>query len=129
MTHAIDTSSRPNPGPARRRLLPAVLALALLAPLPTAADDPSSALDELKERFDRSWEELMGTLGPSLDRLARTLETIERIDSLENYEDPEILPNGDIILRRRADAPPLPDPAPETAPAPGVDPDDPGIPL
>ena len=33
---------------------------------------------------------------------------LEKIDSFENYERPEILPNGDIIIRRREDAPPLP---------------------
>ena len=35
------------------------------------------------------------------------LEVLEEIDSFEHYERPEILPNGDIIIRRREDAPPL----------------------
>ena len=30
------------------------------------------------------------------------------VDDIENYQRPERLPNGDIILRRRADAPPPP---------------------
>jgi hypothetical protein len=38
-----------------------------------------------------------------------TLEVLENIDSIEHYERPEILPNGDIFIRRRDDAPPLPE--------------------
>ena len=33
-------------------------------------------------------------------------EVIDQIDSIAYYQPPEILPNGDIVVRRRADAPP-----------------------
>jgi hypothetical protein len=48
---------------------------------------------------------MMDHMKPALDDLLDTLEVFEQIDGLEYYERPEILPNGDIIIRRRDDAP------------------------
>ncbi len=42
---------------------------------------------------------LRDEMGPAL------AEIIARIDDIKNYMPPEILPNGDIIIRRGADAP------------------------
>ncbi|SDE44970.1 hypothetical protein [Limimaricola pyoseonensis] len=51
---------------------------------------------------------LLSEMGPAL------MAVLDRIDDIANYEPPEILPNGDIIIRRRPEAPPFrPDPAPE----------------
>ena len=38
-------------------------------------------------------------MGPAL------AEMMTRIDDLRNYDSPEIMPNGDIIIRRKPDAP------------------------
>ena len=62
----------------------------------------------LSEELDRAFRGLMEKMKPALDEFLDTLEVLEDIDSIENYERPEILPNGDIIIRRREDAPPLP---------------------
>lgn len=91
-----------------------IAGLAGAAPgLPALAesDDPP-----LSESIERLFQDLMEEMRPTIDGLSETLETFEKIDSLEHYERPEILPNGDIIIRRREGAPPLPDPAE----APGV---------
>ena len=44
-------------------------------------------------------ETLATEMGPALIELFQTL------DSVRHYEAPELLPNGDIIIRRNADAP------------------------
>ncbi|ARC88708.1 hypothetical protein [Rhodovulum sp. MB263] len=56
--------------------------------------------DELEPRL-RDFAE---TAKPALTRL------MELIDDLDAYELPERLPNGDIIIRRKPDAPPLSEP-------------------
>jgi hypothetical protein len=62
----------------------------------------------LSEQLDEAFRGLMEQMKPALDEFMETLEVLEEIDSFEHYERPEILPNGDIIIRRREDAPPLP---------------------
>lgn len=62
----------------------------------------------LSEQLDEVFRNLMERMKPALDELLETLEVLEGIDSIEHYQRPEILPNGDIIIRRREDAPPLP---------------------
>jgi hypothetical protein len=101
------------------------LGIALAAPVAFAqSDEPRFDMDELKRQLDQAWEEMMRELGPAIEGFGALLETLDRVDSLEHYERPEILPNGDIVIRRRPDAPPLPAPEPEpaepeAAPAPG----------
>ena len=51
-------------------------------------------------------EEAARKLGPELERL------LALVDDVQNYEPPERLPNGDIVIRRKAGAPPPP-PLPE----------------
>ena len=92
-----------------------VLAMPSLASPPVHAETPHSLpvqaegdmLDELERRADelsdtarRTIEEFVNLIGPMLVRLSRL------IDGLPTYEAPEILPNGDIIIRRRHE--PLP---------------------
>ena len=79
----------------------------------------------LSERLDEALRGLMEQMKPVLDELLETLEVLEGIDSIEHYQRPEMLPNGDIIMRRREDAPPLPPPLPrdggeEPAAEPGL---------
>lgn len=49
-------------------------------------------------------QEFADHMGPAL------VDLLAKIDDLSNYEAPEILPNGDIIIRRSPDAPVLTDP-------------------
>lgn len=109
-------------------ILCGALALGLLAPWPVAAQQAEQRLDleGFKHRLDEAWDQMMREIGPSIDSLGALIDTLERIDSLEHYERPEVLPNGDIVIRRKPDAPPLPEaPAPDApapdAPAPGAD--------
>lgn len=69
----------------------------------------------LSEQIDEAIRGLMESVEPALEQLRDTFRVLERIDSLEYYEKPEILPNGDVIIRRKADAPPY---QPESEPAP-----------
>lgn len=60
-------------------------------------------------------EEAARKLGPELERL------MTLVDDMKNYEPPERLPNGDIVIRRKPGAPPPP-PLPEGKDeAPGTD--------
>ncbi|MGP3699336.1 AAA+ family ATPase [Rhodobacter sp. NSM] len=76
-------------------------------------------MDEMEPAM-RDMGEAMGELQPALKDL------LAKVDDLSNYEMPERLPNGDILIRRKADAPPLPEDTPEAEPgapsdAPGID--------
>jgi hypothetical protein len=73
-----------------------------------SADSGEGAGDrQLSEELDKLFRGLMEQMKPALDELLETLEVLENIDSIEHYERPEIMPNGDIIIRRREGAPPL----------------------
>lgn len=69
-------------------------------------DEMEPALDEMKRNID----EVGRDLAPAVDKL------ISLLDDIRNYEAPERLPNGDIIFRRRpeAPAPPMVDTPAET---------------
>ena len=97
-------------------------ALALLL-LPTAAlaqDEPGliregagMVLRGLAEEARPAIDGLAGIgadLLPTFTVLAREMgpafvDVFGRIDAIENYEGPVLLPNGDVLIRRRADAP------------------------
>ncbi|SLN39584.1 hypothetical protein [Pseudooctadecabacter jejudonensis] len=67
----------------------------LMSEMEPAIDEFSDMAQELEPAL-----ELLATeMGPALMELVRTL------DSVRYYEAPEILPNGDIIIRRSPDAP------------------------
>lgn len=58
----------------------------------------------------REFESFAEEVGPAMKLLADEMgpaiaELMSQIDDIRNYEAPEVLPNGDIIIRRRADAP------------------------
>lgn len=78
----------------------------------------------LTEEARRAVEELLALVGPLMDQLSIAIEDLPR------YEAPVILPNGDILIRRKRDGGPdhAPDAAPprRDGPAPG-DPDDPRL--
>lgn len=110
---------------------PMVLAVLLLLPLPVMAqaeDTPPPTLEDslgqlrdgagaLLRLFMQEMEPALQEMGPLLDRLS------ELSTSLPGYHPPEVLPNGDILLRRRTpedtpdqDGPAPAPPAPEATP-------------
>lgn len=67
----------------------------LMDEMEPAIDDFAGMAQELEPALDM----LASEMGPALMELMKTL------DSVRYYERPEILPNGDIIIRRSPDAP------------------------
>ncbi|WP_146344687.1 hypothetical protein [Falsiphaeobacter marinintestinus] len=101
----------------------AVLIVAALSVSPAYAEDPKSDLEQgLELLFDGLREEMapaiieLGDLarqfGPSMRSFFEEMgpalaEMMTEVQDWSRYEMPEMLPNGDIIIRRK------PDPAPE----------------
>lgn len=104
---------------------PMVLAVLLLLPLPVMAqtdDAPPPTLEDslgqLRDGAGALLRLLMDEMEPALQDMAPLLDRLSELTtSLPGYHPPEILPNGDILLRRRTpeDAPdqdgPDPDPS------------------
>lgn len=75
-----------------------------LAPIPAAPEHPSFEVPpETRARIER----LLDLIGPMLDSFSAM------IDGLPRYDAPEILPNGDIIIRRKRPGPPAQPPQPD----------------
>ncbi len=73
-------------------------------------EDMGPALEDFRawaETFGPSMQNFMEEMGPALSDL------FDEVQDWTAYEPPEMLPNGDIIIRKR---PPAPDKAPETPP-------------
>jgi hypothetical protein len=79
-----------------------------LAMAPAFGDSGKSGERPLTETLDDAIQGLFDQMKPTFEGLIETFKVLEEIDSIENYENPEILPNGDVIMRRREDTPPLP---------------------
>ncbi len=116
----------------RRMRAPVVLFAALLAALPLAAEEeapqqapgpaPEGGIAEglsllqqgaeallrgLRDEMDPALDRMAGELAELAGRLDPVLRDLARlIDDVTAYEAPVILPNGDILIRRRPDAPP-----------------------
>ena len=77
-------------------------------------------LQEMAENFGPALQDFMLQMGPALADIASEVQDWSR------YELPEVLPNGDIIIRRKPDAP-TPDARPDAQPNEGADgaPEDP----
>lgn len=116
-----------------------VLIVALSAPLAAAAEDgPTPDGRSLMERGAQMlMEGLLREMEPTLDDLQGLAEEVgpalrdfaaqmgpalqtllEEVEDWSVYHPPEVLENGDIILRRKQ---PGPDAAPDTGPAPDAD--------
>lgn len=82
----------------------------------------------LLEEMAPAMEEFEGfadDIAPALRGLAdemgpKLAEILAQVEDWSAYEVPEILPNGDIIIRRKADRP-LPKAEDKSAPAPQID--------
>jgi hypothetical protein len=102
---------------------PLALCLLLAAPAagPAAAEDPASpeigeGVDLIERGARLLFDGLVREMAPARDEMGRSMaelqpavrELMGMIEDFANYEFPERLPNGDIIIRRKPDAPPLP---------------------
>lgn len=118
-----------------------ILSLLLAAPLPALAEVPvpevppaeegTSLMEEglkmmmrgMMTELEPALEDMqgmLGELGDVTDQLGPQIQSILTLmGDVRFYDMPERLPNGDILIRRKADAPPPPPlGVPEAAPAP-----------
>ncbi|MBK5927511.1 hypothetical protein [Rhodobaculum claviforme] len=97
-------------------LRPICLVVLLTATPGALAQDaaPSEGAGPLQEGTRQLLRDLMEELEPGLRALQR------RLGDLSAYYPPEVLPNGDILIRRRTEPsdvrPDAPEPAPDAAP-------------
>ena len=116
----------------KQTLLAGILASALLA-APAVAQDEAPDLPEeetpglMQRGAEMFLRGLMNEMGPSLREMELALKDVQPeirkllalVDDLRNYQAPERLPNGDILIRRKPDAPPLVAPDGPTPPKEG----------
>lgn len=84
-----------------------VLLMTLALSIPTQALAESEPELRLPEDLDQTLRRMMDALKPAMTEMFRLMEQFEGIDDPRHYQLPEVLPNGDIIIRRRPDAPPF----------------------
>lgn len=108
----------------RMLFIAVMLGLAGLAqaqdPLPETETTPEAdlrrGLELLGQGAREMLEGLMDEMRPLLEEeVVPMLERLSAlVDDLSHYQLPELLPNGDILIRRAPDAPPLQEPRPGT---------------
>ncbi|WP_372884250.1 hypothetical protein [Shimia sp.] len=118
------------PRSARAPAIAAALALSLVAAAPLSAQENDRGLSlmeqgvqlffrGLQKEMEPALEELgalTDELGPALRSFADEMgpalgQLLQEVEDWSAYHPPEILPNGDIILRRKADRPLSAEPA------------------
>ena len=72
-------------------------------------------MEDMSDEMRDALSSLTSEMGPAMRDL------LDLIDEIGNYDAPEVLDNGDILIRRKPDAPPYvapdrPDDAPQDAP-------------
>ena len=82
----------------------------MLKEMEPAIEEFSGLADDLAPAI----REFADQMGPRLNAI------LEEVEDWSAYEVPEILPNGDIIIRRKAERP-VPKPAPTVEPAPQIE--------
>jgi len=89
------------------RIVFIILTLAFAAPASAQGSQPPAAppLEDMARAMREALEAFSEQIAPWAEQLGRLL------DDPGAYQAPELLPNGDIIIRRKPDAPPR-DPAP-----------------
>ena len=88
-----------------RRACPLMFAVLLLTAPGPAAHAQSDGDSPLPDRLERALREMMEDVKPTLEQALEYMRSFGAIDDPRHYELPELLPNGDIIIRRREDAP------------------------
>lgn len=92
-------------------------ALAQETPAPEAeAEDGPSLMERglalFFEGFQQELEPALEGMGDALTEMKPAMDSMMgMIDDMTNYQMPEMLENGDIIIRRKPDAPPVEPPA------------------
>jgi hypothetical protein len=96
--------------------------LATIAAMPLAAEEVkeptvSEGFNLMEEGAKLLLRGLMNEMEPALDEMGEAMtqlgqemgpafsQLLSQIDDIRNYDAPAVLPNGDIIIRRRPDAP------------------------
>lgn len=70
----------------------------------------------LRKEMAPAMENMRDSLGQAMDEMGPALKDLgAMVGDMKNFEAPEQLPNGDIVIRRKADAPPFV-PGPKTLP-------------
>lgn len=94
---------------------------------PAERGDHDEGLSLIERGMKLLFEQLLSEMEPAFEDMGEALRQMEPIlrslagliTDVENYEPPERLPNGDVIIRRKPGAPPPPPlPAPDAAPIP-----------
>ena len=70
-------------------------AILMLATVPALAQEVEDEPEPLTRGIEQMLQDLFSEIEPSLRQLRET------IGNLDDYEAPEMLPNGDIIIRRK----------------------------
>ena len=96
------------------RMIRIIALSALLAAPSTVAS--AQTLENLPDELENALRQMMEDLQPALDEAMKLFKEFETNYDPRHYETPEILPNGDIIIRRRPDAPDYKPAPPETEP-------------
>ncbi|MEM8790229.1 MAG: hypothetical protein AAGE80_01330 [Pseudomonadota bacterium] len=104
-----------------RRLKMFLIAAALSLGPQTSFAEEKDPIPELRDQLGEILRDLRQQIEPALQGLVDKFSILEEIDSFENYGEPEVLPNGDIIIRRRPDAPDYAPPAQRDRQTPGQD--------
>ena len=79
-----------------------------------ALDDLQGLADQFASEIGPSLQDFMARMGPALAGIAA------EVGDWSRYDLPEILPNGDIIIRKKPAAPQEPSPPQDSAPPSGV---------
>lgn len=97
----------------------AVLLAFLLVTGPACAEEPRSDVEEGSSLMQEGAKLLFrGLMADAMEDLGPTLNTMEGlarvIGDIDQFQPPEVLPNGDVILRRKVPlVPGRPEPGPE----------------
>lgn len=103
--------------------IPALVSLSILT-TPVVAEDSDNGTSLMERGAELFWEGLRKEMAPSLEELERLMDTIGpsmqsflsemgpalaeiagKVEDWSIYESPEILPNGDIIIRKKQPEP------------------------
>lgn len=110
-----------------KQLFTPLFVIASIVATPTIAEDSDSGSSLMERGAELFWEGLRKEMAPSLEELEGLMATIgpamqnfltemgpaladiaEQVEDWSRYEAPEILPNGDIIIRRKPETPEAP---------------------
>jgi hypothetical protein len=74
---------------------------------------------QIPEELNRAFQDMLKEMQPLMEDALEFMEGLDGgIDDPRYYQMPEVLPNGDIIIRRREDAPKFVPPEPEPSDQP-----------